>query len=254
MAVQRGGDDVLTGYINGYDGEMLHIIVPFHNNAELLERQEITQCAVYLQDGRTLSPKQRNKIFALIADITAYTSGFDAKKAAFNETLRQMQLNYVLDLADSEEIRRALTYSYCDLQGIDLFSLSTRGADTIDMSTARDFIDWLVELCVANGIPCMDTLLNRCEDIQRYLYACVANRRCCICGQKADIHEVDKVGMGRNRRKIAHLGQRVQPLCRIHHNEVERIGQTAFDELHHLEHIRLDEHLCKKLGWRIASK
>jgi len=241
---------MLTGYIQGFDGSMLHVIVPF-SDSELLERQEITECEVHLHDGRSLSPKQRNKIFALVQDITAYTSGYDAKKAAFNETLRAMQLCYVLDLTDSEAVRRALTYHYCDLQGIDLFSLSARGSDALDMSTARDFIDWLVELCVENGIPCQDTLLNRCEDIQRYLYACVANRRCCLCGAKADIHEVDKVGAGRNRRKIAHLGQRVQPLCRKHHGEEENIGQAAFDALHHLEAVRLDETLCKKLGWKI---
>ena len=100
----------------------------------------------------------------------------------------------------------------------------------------------------------MDTLLNRCEDVERYVYACVANRRCAICGKKADIHEVDTVGMGRNRSKIGHVGQLVEPLCRGHHQEAGEIGQKSFDELYHLQPIRLDEHLCEVLGWRKKSR
>ena len=156
-----------------------------------------------------------------------------------------MQLLYLIDYADSEAVRYQLTQHYCSLINHDLFSLSD-----VDMSTARDFIDWLVELCVVHGIPCIDTLLNRCEDIGRYLYACVANRRCAVCGKKADIHEVEKVGSGRNRRKIHHLGQLVQPLCRIHHVEVESIGQDSFDRKYCMDAIRLDENLCNILNWR----
>ena len=89
------------------------------------------------------------------------------------------------------------------------------------------------------------------EDVSRYMYSCVFHRRCCICGKKADIHEVEKVGMGRNRTKIHHLNQAVQPLCRSHHMEEENLGQKAFDEKYHLQFIRLDYNLCKKLKWRI---
>jgi len=244
---------MITGYIQDYDGQTLTITAPFDDTCRLV-KQGIVDCEIHLHDGRQLSPKQRNKIFALIHDITEYVSGFDKKKAVFNETLMAMQLNYVLDICDSERIRTMLTHNYCQLSNIDLFSLAERTNNTIDMSTAKDFIDWLVELCVVHGIPCMDTLLNRCEDIQRYLYACVANRRCCICGNKADIHEVDSVGAGRNRRKIAHLGQRVQPLCRKHHGEVESTGQATFDTKYHLEAIRLDGYLCEKLKWKKERK
>ena len=176
-------------------------------------------------------------------------SGFDKKKLVFNETLRELQLNYLLEISP-ENVRRQLTQNYCQLSGIDLFSLADSTQDTVDMNTARDFIDWLVELCVAYGIPCNDTLLNRCEDIGRYLYACVANRRCAVCGAKADIHEYDRVGNGRNRSKIHHTDQRVQPLCRKHHNEVDNIGQKSFDEKYHITWIELDDYLCEKIGWR----
>lgn len=239
----------MTGYIQNYDGQCLTIIVPYADN-RLLERQQITECEVILRDGRSLSPLQRNKIFALINDITTYVSGLDAKRLVLHETLCAMQLNYLISISP-DTVRYQLTQNYCRLSNIDLFSLAQRGPDTVDMTTARDFIDWLVELCVMHGIPCQDTLLNRCEDVGRYLYACVMNRRCCLCGSKAHIHEFDRVGDGRNRRKIHHSGQRVQPLCADHHKEVHDTGQKTFDAKYHLQWVRLDDAACEQLKWRI---
>lgn len=239
---------LLRGYIAEANGETLQITAPF-TDVSLLERQGITECEIWLRDARQLSPEQRTKIFALIGDIAEWVSGFNKNKIVFNETLTSMQLNYLIDISP-ETIRRQLTHNYCRLSHIDLFSLAQRSPDTVDMTTARDFIDWLVELCVENGIPCTDTLLNRCEDSGRYLYACVKNRRCAICGGKADIHEYDRVGAGRNRSRIHHEGQRVQPLCRKHHAEVDVIGQKTFDQKYHITWIRLDAYLCKQLKWR----
>lgn len=240
---------ILQGKIKEVDSSGIMAFAEFTDIQKLID-QRISDCEIILSDGRQISPQQRNKIFALIRDITRHVSGWDTKKTAFNEMLTAMQLNYIIDLADKEEIRYQLTYNYCQLAGIDVFSLRNRSEDTIDMTTARDFIDWLVELCVEHGIPCSDTLLNRCEDQQRYLYACVMNRVCCICGKPADIHEYDIVGMGRNREEIHHLGQRVQPLCRIHHQEVGNIGQKAFDARYHVSWVKLDEKACEKIHWR----
>lgn len=239
---------ILPGKITAVDGRGITAFAEYTNIQKLVD-QRISNCEIILMDGRQISPLQRNKIFAMIKDITNFVSGLDRRKTAFQEMLNAMQLLYVIDLADTEEVRDRLTYHYCQLCNIDLFSLSARGPDTIDMSTARDFIDWLIELCIQFGIPCSDTLLNRCEDVQRYLYACVMNRICCICGKPADIHEYDKVGMGRNRKTIHHVGQRVQPLCRAHHQEEERLGQRAFDEKYHLSWVKLDEKACEKIGW-----
>lgn len=237
---------IIKGYISDCDGKTITVVAPF-SDSYLLEKQQITECEIRLDDRRTISADQRRKIFALIRDITDWVSapGGSQRSRAEIETLRQMQLLYLIDYADTEAVRYQLTQHYCQLTGQDLFSLSD-----VDMSTARDFIDWLVEQCVIHGIPCIDTLLNRCEDIGRYLYACVANRRCAVCGAKADIHEVEKVGAGRNRRTINHSGQLVQPLCRKHHSEVESIGQQSFDRKYCMDAIRLDDSLCEILKWK----
>lgn len=233
----------LAGKIVGYDGECVTVVAPFSDTERMIKRN-IRTARVILEDGRCISAEQRRKIFALIADIGDYIGTIPRgkqQKALQAEFLRSMQLSYIIDKTDSEAVRRQLTYYYCSLCDLELFSLSD-----VDVSTAREFIDWLVEKCIEHNVPCLDSLLNRCEDIERYLYLCVEHRRCAICGKKADIHEVEAVGMGRDREKIHHLGQRVQPLCRGHHTEAHKIGQASFNEKYHLQSICLDEHLCKK--------
>lgn len=235
---------LLRGQISAYDGRTLTVTAPFAD-AEFLQRQGITECELRLLDGRKITPAQRRKIFAMVRDIADWaTWAKDSRQ--YREVLRQLQLLYLIDTADSEAVRHQLEYHYCELLDINLFGLSN-----CDRSTAREFISYLVDLAVEHNIPCRDSLLNRCEDIERYLYACVANRRCAVCGQKADIHEVERVGMGRGRRKMHHLGQLVQPLCRQHHCEVDQIGQASFDRKYHITGIRLDENLCRKLRWRV---
>ena len=246
----------MKGYITDYDSntDTLYIAVPLHGGIDILNEKVSDEVEVALTSSALISPQQRRKVFSLIREITDYISGGGNSRNEIRSTLRAMQLNYLIDVADSEAVRFCLTDQYCRLQSIDLFSLSPNNENCASRELASDFIDWLVNLCVENAIPCMDTLLNRCEDVERYVYACVANRRCAICGKKADIHEVDTVGMGRNRSKIGHVGQLVEPLCRGHHQEAGEIGQKSFDELYHLSPIRLDEHLCEVLGWRKKSR
>ena len=248
----------MKGYITSYDEEAdaLIITIPHISNIGNIQDIESDEAEVTLIGiGKPLiTPEQRRKIFAMLRDITAFISGGENSRNEIRSTLRAMQLNYLIDVADSESVRFVLTDNDCRLQGIDLFSLSPSNENCASKELASDFIDWLVNLCVENAIPCMDTLLNRCEDIERYIYACISHKRCAICGRKADIHEVETVGMGRNRRKIGHVGQLVEPLCRGHHDECGRIGQKSFDELYHMQAIRLDEKLCERLGWRSEPK
>lgn len=216
------GEGWLPGYIQDYDGQALTLVVPF-SDSEFLQTHDVTECSVRVEDGRRISAIQRRKVYALLRDIADWT-GYEP-----------------------QELKELMKYDFlsqCE-DGTQYFSLSDA-----DMTTARNFITYLIEFCVVNAVPCKVSLLQQCEDIERYVYACVAHRRCAICGQKAEIHEVERVGMGRDRRKIHHLGQLVEPLCRQHHAEVDQLGQKSFDEKYHLQGIRLDEQLCRILKWK----
>ena len=77
-----------------------------------------------------------------------------------------------------------------------------------DVTTAREYINYLIEFCLRNDVPCLDRLFNRTDDIDAYLYACLFYGKCAVCGRKAEVHHWDAVGMGRDRTQILHEGMR----------------------------------------------
>lgn len=203
----------IKGYISDFDGETLTILAPF-SDVDLVTKQEITECEIRLDDGRTISADQRKKIYATfndIADWTGYTS---------------------------DQLKAHMKYMYIAKTGCPYFSLSD-----VDMSTAREFLNFLIEFCVENDIPCGDSLLDRTPDIARYVYHCLVYKQCVICGGKSDLHHVDHVQS--DRKTCNHLGLRVLPLCRGHHREFHDMGETDFCKKHHIFAIKLDKQLCK---------
>ena len=124
-----------------------------------------------------------------------------------------------------------------------LFSLSD-----CDMTTAREFISYLIEFIIKNDIPTNVPLLEQAEDIGRYIYACLVNKKCCVCGKHADVHHCEgyKIGAGNNRNEVHHLGRKVLPLCREHHQSCHN-DEKYFIEKYHLQPVKLDKALCKKL-------
>lgn len=212
-----------VGYIHDYDGENLTVIVPYADERKLL-KQGITQCEIALTDGRSISAAQRKKAYATIRDIAVYSGDVP------------------------EYIKEHLKWLFCMENGIENFSLSD-----CDMSTAREFISFILEFAILWGVPLSENALLRTDDIGRYLYFCIENRICAVCGKKADLHHADHVGMGRDRKTIIHAGMLAEALCREHHGECHTIGQQSFDRKYHIFGIELDEWLCGKLGLKAKA-
>ncbi len=172
---------------------------------------------IRLNDGRTISNEQRRKIFAVIAEIARWSGN------------------------DPEYIRGHMTWEFCARQDHDYFSLSD-----VDVTTARRFLDYLIEFCFNWNVPTRDTLLNQTDDIGRYLYMCLEHRKCAICNAPAQVHHVDRVGMGRDREEIVHEGLRAIALCANHHDLAHRDEKKLFDH-YHIYGIELDKYLCRCL-------
>lgn len=189
-----------------------------YERTDLLNKQRM-KCGTVLTDGREISPQQRRHIYATLKDIGLW-SGFVG-----------------------EEAKEVMKYEYIARTGAPYFSLSN-----CDMTTAREFLTFLIDFCVENGVACSESLLERSPDIGRYVYACIANHRCCITGRPADLHHVDAVGMGRSRDEIVHKGMRVLPLCRELHTEAHQLGRDTFCEKYHVVPVKLDDYLCEILG------
>lgn len=222
------------------------------DNTDFLHEQSIVECEVRITDGRSISAKQRRMIYLLVHYITKFISDPPANhiKKEERSILNSFKLQYLIDITDDEEIRYMLTYNYCDLVGINLFSLSD-----VDMTTASDFINYLITFCIEYGVQTNIPLNELTNDLQRYTYACVANRKCVVCqAPNADIHHsMEKVGMGRDRNAIIHEGMHVQSLCRIHHTECHTMPQGDFDERYHVISIKLDKKLCSILGLKYEA-
>ena len=184
---------------------------------------------VYWQDKRGISSEQRRKAWALMTEIADYQG--QSKDDVYAEQKTAFSLKHL-------EI----------LQG-ELFRLSTA-----TVSTAKAFITMLIEIILEYGIPTKEPLYGLCDDIERYVYACLMNKKCAVCGRKTELHHYDHVGMGRNRREIDHIGMRAYPLCREHHEEIHMIGERAFDEKYHLVPIAIDQKIAKKYNLKGAEQ
>ena len=185
---------------------------------------------VVWQDARMRSPEQIRKAWALMGEIAEYQG--QTKDEVYREQSTAFSLKHL-------EI----------LQG-QLFHLSTA-----TMSTARAFINLLIEIIIEFGIPTKEPLYGLCDDIPRYVYACLMHKKCAVCGKKTELHHVTAVGMGRNRREIDHIGMLALPLCGGidgHHEEAHRIGNRAFLEKYHLEPITIDANIAKKYNLKGA--
>lgn len=112
------------------------------------------------------------------------------------------------------------------------FSLAT------DKCTIREydvFMDYLTEEWFTLGVQSDHSPLIYVDDVERYVGICLKMRVCCISGEPdADIHHVDRIGMGHNRHKVDHSLYRRMPLARRFHAECHDIGQEAFDAKYHL--------------------
>lgn len=182
------------------------------------------ECLVQMIDSRPLSDKQRKACYALLREIADYAGmGTDSTK-------EYMKIKFLAD--DFGETADKI------------FSLSNA-----PMSLVCAFQRYLVRFILDWDIPCRFPLLNFVDDIQDYIYSCLVNKKCAVCGKAADLHHVDHVGMGRDREEIIHEGMEAMPLCRIHHRECHDIGQQSFNNKYHFgKGIELDKTLCRIYG------
>ncbi len=218
----KSPSDIITGTIVEYDerGGELVIRAPYSDYLTLAKREYKT-VKIQLVDGRKLSSRQRRSCYAMITEIADYMG---EEKAEAKDFLKQRFL-----AAEIEELGDAI------------FSLSDA-----PMSLVAAFQRFLARFIVRHDIPTRKPMLDYVDDIGDYIYSCLINKKCAICGRHADLHHVERVGMGRNREEIIHEGMECLPLCREHHTEAHTMPDSDFFEKYHLNQgIQLDKTLCK---------
>lgn len=192
---------------------------------------------IYLQDSRTLSDKQRRFCYSLIADIADWMG--EHSKSADRELVKQyLKLKHITE--DMEPL------------AAHLFSMSNAPMDVIN-----DFLRFLIDFILQNDIPTKVSLLDYVDEnnYENFIYSCLMNKRCCVCGKPAQLHHIDRVGAGHNRNKIIHIGMEVMPICDSHHKEIDFIGRIFFYEKYHLTGgVKLDKTLCRLFGLKAGKE
>jgi len=63
----------------------------------------------------------------------------------------------------------------------------------------------------------------------------IKTKPCLVVGRTAEMHYLDPIGMGRDRKKPLREHYSVIPLSREYHIEIHSIGVVRFNELHNLD-------------------
>jgi hypothetical protein len=117
------------------------------------------------------------------------------------------------------------------------------------MSLVAEFQRFLINFILENDVPVKRPLLEYVDDISHYVYMCLINKKCAVCGKRAELHHIDTVGMSNNRHKIQHEGKEAMSLCREHHQEMHHIGTKDFFEKYHFNGgVKIDKTICKIYG------
>lgn len=206
-------------------GQGFHIYVPFENT-HVINKQKSKMAEVRICDGRSISPEQRKKAKALINDISTWCGH------------------------ERDWLQDYFKFNFCMDEGVEMFSLAN-----CEMSIARDFISYLVDFVISHHVPLGVPTGDFVEDWARYIYKCLETRTCAVTGLSgADIHHCtgSRVGIGRDRKKIIHVGLVCIPLAREYHNECHN-DEVKFMNRYKLFGIPLDKHLCNTLGMNFEA-
>lgn len=202
-----------VGRLTKVNGQEVTFFLNERPDIEELSRfsdSNILQAEVTFDDNRRLSADQRKKAWALINDIARHT-GFNPVEAG-----DWMKAYFMAET------------------GNDYFSLSD-----CSVTIARLFISYLINFCFEWNIPFKGKGLELHDDIRKYLWLCIKHRKCALCGLKGEIHHMNAIGAGRDRKTIDHSNHDLICLCRKHHNEAHSIGRQTFEDKHKAQGIKL---------------
>lgn len=180
-----------------------------------------------VEDRRTITRDQQNKAYAMLGEIDEHFGNYNVEL-----TKAQMKREYMIEREDY----LPLSLADCSIR------------------RAGEFIDFLIEFCLAWGVPFASRTLDLVQGCYGWELHCLENRTCCICGKPAQVAHVRTIGIGRNRDKISHIGNYVMPLDAICHHEQHVVGIHKFMMDNHIKGIKVTPKIAKmlKLGnWTI---
>ena len=233
-------DDILKGSfeLNLSTGHITYFLTSTQtvkdNHIELV-KEYIDNSVINIIVDKRLSAEQRTKIWCILDDF-AYCLG-----------------------GDKEQWREQLQTIFCYMKDLEYFSISELKRDGASKEIASEFIQWLCELAIEQGVGFQEKTRNPIEwipEISRYVISCLRARRCAICGKVHDFENGDIVDLDHWNTIASSTGTYENDdglqnafisLCRQHHIEKHSIGVKEFEEKYHISGVWLNEQLVYDL-------
>jgi len=164
-----------------------------------------------------ITDDQRKKIYALIADIAETLEGITRHNKVELENFKaRMKSEFI----SSNPIYKPFSLSDCRKE------------------LAHDFIEWLLIYAMLHDVALSQNYADD-DKSDNYFYMCIAHKKCAVCQSPiADIHHIDAIGMGRDRKEFDDSNNLKVALCRKHHNEAHSIGWDEFSEKYHVKGVK----------------
>lgn len=207
----------LDGEITAISGATITVSITGGRGVDTLRVAQLAagkrpSVSIDVEDGRSISPEQRRKLWALLSDYADFTG--------YNPI----------------EMEAWVKAYYMAETGSDYFSLSD-----CSMSKAAEFLTYVINFGFERGIPWQTKHLDSIPSDYPLMMQCLKHRMCVICGKHADIDHEPPIGNGRNRNEIDNRIYKFFPLCRVHHTIRHDLGIDAFIDHYHIKPVKLDE-------------
>ena len=189
--------------------EVLKNIYNFHDR-DLLVSLEIDEAAEKEKLNK-ITNNQRKKIYALFRNIAEHTGN---NKEYIKD---EMKKRFIQNTSYKKE---EISLSNCNKK------------------EAGDFLEYIIKFCFEYGIEIKDNPKEYFDDLKRPMYIYLKQKICAICGKNAEVHHIDTIGMGHDRKKVDDSNKRKIALCRKHHTEAETIGWETFKEKYHVVGVK----------------
>ena len=187
--------------------------------------------AIRFDDGRSITSAQNKLIHALIGDVAKH---------------------YDYHPSERKQLKEDLKLQFAEAYGIEVFSISD-----LDVPTATEFIDYLIEFMLLWDIEMSPKVNAMARTTNNWIYYHIMNGKCVCCQRDKrtigiHLHHTNPIGMGRDRKKVDHSEHKFLTLCADHHQEAHTLGQKTFNARYHLDGIKLSKESLVEL--RVMKK
>ncbi|WP_338230582.1 putative HNHc nuclease [Lactiplantibacillus paraxiangfangensis] len=207
------------------EGDLVVIRLSDDHNAKFIKPGDVVELG--FEDGRTITAKQRAKCYAIFNEVDDWNGNHDCEL-----TKRQLKNTFL----SKNHIATPFSLANCS------------------MTRANDFIEFLIDFCMDMDVPFGSKTLDQIQGQYGWERTCLKYKKCCICGKHADIAHVHAVGIGRDRNHINNVGNRVMPLCRMHHVLQHKVGIKSFMKKFQIKGVEVTPELQRELkigDWHI---